>query len=432
MGLQNPSSQSHGHVGSLSRPSVSLDQSHPKAPICRARTFAPKFKRQSHQKSRLGCFSCKTRRIKCGEEKPVCENCADAARARVCVYPSEDPSTERLSDIQAPSATPASTREFNLQDMQFFYHFINAAVPPLPLGSTAVWVHEIPQFAQEHPYLMHALLALGASHLGSVSPENSKYHKAALTHRIRAISGLKKAMPQARGVYGESDAILATCYALLYQSASIADGMADFITFVRGCMLAKTKFQEDGSKTAFDLTPDKHFQMVEHYVRRLPNVDSSLIQDGLEALDALQPHLLGPPEVQLYRALRGVLTGLHNSSEVGYVHFMLLYEIWKGEETFKACLDPTNTAIQLLMSFYIAELIIMVPLSPLHWPEGPGSRRRLAGVLNWSHGIWRSTPSNLQPYLKWPRSIVTMAATEVTDLTDCGPPLHVNLRMKFL
>lgn len=31
----------------------------------------PERKRRSHQKSRKGCVTCKKRKVKCGEEKPV-------------------------------------------------------------------------------------------------------------------------------------------------------------------------------------------------------------------------------------------------------------------------------------------------------------------------------------------------------------------------
>ncbi|KAI5360179.1 putative zn(2)-C6 fungal-type DNA-binding domain-containing protein [Septoria linicola] len=42
--------------------------------------------RQTHRKSRFGCLECKRRRVKCGEEKPVCDNCS--RRSTLCTYAS--------------------------------------------------------------------------------------------------------------------------------------------------------------------------------------------------------------------------------------------------------------------------------------------------------------------------------------------------------
>ncbi|KAH9203847.1 hypothetical protein DL95DRAFT_451846 [Leptodontidium sp. 2 PMI_412] len=43
--------------------------------------------RSSHSKSRTGCLTCKFRRVKCDETRPVCTNCS--SRKTVCSYPPE-------------------------------------------------------------------------------------------------------------------------------------------------------------------------------------------------------------------------------------------------------------------------------------------------------------------------------------------------------
>lgn len=142
------------------------------------RSLAPNLTRRSHKKSRGGCFSCKTRKIKvssnvsilsiavsdkqqCQETKPLCENCG--LKGLECRYPSD--TDQKI--IRRPRCTPESSRvavkpgeqrlaptlspptSFSMDDMRCFHHFLTVAYPHLPLGNDSVWVQEIPVIAQQ-------------------------------------------------------------------------------------------------------------------------------------------------------------------------------------------------------------------------------------------------------------------------------------------
>ncbi|KAB8267834.1 hypothetical protein BDV30DRAFT_243949 [Aspergillus minisclerotigenes] len=157
---------------------------------------ARKRHRARHHKSRLGCFSCKSRRVKCDEVRPVCGSCS--SREEPCVFP--DPSATSLKPISSSwerrtgphsrsggsprpipsylegweeptsrrSAVSASQAHVDLcmndlLSMQFFHLHTAQAMSVHPKRSM-IWQRVIPHLAGKHRYLMHLLIALGGIH----------------------------------------------------------------------------------------------------------------------------------------------------------------------------------------------------------------------------------------------------------------------------
>lgn len=320
--------------------------------------------------------------------------------------------------------------------MQFFHHFLTLAYPHLPLGNDTVWLREIPQFAQEHCYLMHAMLALGASHYGRATSTH-QYDSLALTHRGHAIAGLNKALAKNDHAYGEADAMLAACYALTFQASYMADGMADFLTFVRGCALATGKIREEGAQTAFDLRPTRHFEIVGPRLQRMPQVSPILVFEGLEALDNIQQYLINSSELGFYAAMRGVFTALQRDIPGGYINFVKIYAVWYNlsHEDFTAFLEPSNITAQLLLAFFIGLQLLMVPLASYEWPQRSGlaPEQTLTGIFGWFKEISKRTPDSLQHHLEWTRSIVDTCVAEINDLPLDGPAvLMMDIKPKLL
>jgi hypothetical protein len=101
--------------------------------------------RKGHTKSRKGCFSCKKRKIKCQETRPICGNCIKAEIT--CEYP-RAPQQQMLlpSLVNPPQSTPTV---FSMADMRLFHHFMVRAYPHLPVGADEIWKLKIPAFAHE-------------------------------------------------------------------------------------------------------------------------------------------------------------------------------------------------------------------------------------------------------------------------------------------
>lgn len=87
--------------------------------------------RRGHFKSRLGCFSCKRRRVKCNEARPECSPCRRLALT--CVYP------QRIVVSSTPSTVSRSPSALSLGDLRFFHHFLNVGFPTLPLRGEKAW-----------------------------------------------------------------------------------------------------------------------------------------------------------------------------------------------------------------------------------------------------------------------------------------------------
>ncbi|KPI43690.1 uncharacterized protein AB675_6127 [Cyphellophora attinorum] len=489
------------------------------------RTLAPNLTRRSHKKSRAGCYTCKGRKIKCGEQKPKCMNCL--TKGLDCIYPAvtdtaptnststskgrsrhDGGSTASSATLfrRSHSASPAtnpSNHTFNMLDMRFFHHFLTNAYPHLPLGNDHVWVNEIPQFAEAHPYLMHAILSLGASHLSRLT--GTDYRKESLTHRGLAISGLNAALSQPSTTtpsstsgttvpdvevnlntnppaavanpqaYGSPDAMLATCYALTFQASYMggADGLADFITMVRGCALTTAKIKSDDMPTAFNLQPNWHFKVMAPRLASLPRVDSGLCEDGIRGLELILGEVLlvdrehedgagverrdienwevGEVEANFCQSLIEVLEALVVSPQGGYLGFAGLYAVWYElpPQQFSTFLSPRNLPSQLLLSYFVALQMLMVPLAVYEWPERAESAksRVLTGTVEWAEGIFerlaeddrqrkskksaRRKPRHREVdeeeegvdltwdrYLKWPKRIMGIVTREIRGDLD--------------
>ena len=183
------------------------------APPGRIRPFN---NRKAHTKSRAGCQACKRRRIKCDEAKPDCGYCT--GRGVPCVYPDPPPPRTARSEPsppttatsppatrraphgssqalvpRGPSARPSAvtairaqlsaqekalcqwkgpgasgaTAPFSEQDLGLMAHFQHMTL--FTLGGDehmmgGAFVRELPRHAVEHPFLLHAMLAVAAAH----------------------------------------------------------------------------------------------------------------------------------------------------------------------------------------------------------------------------------------------------------------------------
>ncbi|KAJ5332368.1 C6 finger domain protein [Penicillium brevicompactum] len=156
--------------------------------------------RISHTKSRGGCYTCKRRRIKCDEQKPVCGSCS--VRGGECIFPDPGstknkprrPASHNLN-ATTPSSDPgqcdlpiqrggqyagisplsfnlgpagASNDEgrpdghLNMTDLNLLQHFILHTSKKMTLNpaKTLVWERVFPEIAGANEFLMHLLLAL--------------------------------------------------------------------------------------------------------------------------------------------------------------------------------------------------------------------------------------------------------------------------------
>lgn len=278
--------------------------------------------RKGHTKSRLGCFSCKRRRVKCQETLPSCDNCHRLGLQ--CEYPSgQDP--DQLSLFAPKPSQPLPQKQLSMTDLHFFHHFLLHAYPGLPIQGEQVW-REVAQYshtvcharllsrmkhmliARQFDFLAHAVLALGASHLGLCN--GTDYRSDAISHRVSAINSLNTALSTPCQTKEEGDARYATLMALTFQSSYMDDGMSEFLAMLRGCSVV--------ANSSFFRFEDSAFRMfsTEGHVQRVRDInggfdtglaDQGAIGAGLASLREVAPMSQSVLEVNLVGRLQRIL-----------------------------------------------------------------------------------------------------------------------------
>ncbi|OJJ45937.1 hypothetical protein ASPZODRAFT_119263 [Penicilliopsis zonata CBS 506.65] len=179
--------------------------------------------RRTHQKSRHGCTSCKQRRVKCDEKRPVCTRCRQ--RQETCVFntpaplifvpqsrppsgpPSGPPSMRSsstpphsslngtLPSLNATTPTTSSTSAPTILhmdqlelEMQWLMH--THKLFARDEETRRIWEVLVLQEALRAPFLMHGVLALSALHLASQPGEKrrDKWLAMAISHKSTALA----------------------------------------------------------------------------------------------------------------------------------------------------------------------------------------------------------------------------------------------------
>lgn len=257
-------------------------------------TSQSRQKRRSHTKSRLGCIDCKARKVKCQETWPSCANCLK--RGSVCKYPTIFKRIQHERIASEMTASPSQLVQlqptptmFTMSDMRLFHHFLISARPNLPVDHEQVWVRDVPAFAHQYDYLMHAMLALSASHLSLLCVDS--FSIASLTHRQQAIKGLHSAFSSWPLKPAEAHAMLATSYILAFQSQYMEDGLVDHILSLRGCALLSQVIVTNNLKGAFVISPNLHCTTMSKRLDDVSPINIRLVCDTLASLERLTPLL---------------------------------------------------------------------------------------------------------------------------------------------
>ncbi|EGX95235.1 C6 finger domain protein, putative [Cordyceps militaris CM01] len=155
--------------------------------------------RRSHYKSRSGCAECKRRRIKCDEVRPACGHCVKSGR--VCPYRSPHNGLPGGVVSRSGPATPASAAETGLvprdeegqeqeptsmaadmTQLRLLKHFLtDESFRPLlspPRKGSRLSASQLVDMAMDCEYLMTEILAVSATHLALVQPDQRATHRA--------------------------------------------------------------------------------------------------------------------------------------------------------------------------------------------------------------------------------------------------------------
>ncbi|KAJ5584881.1 uncharacterized protein N7459_004681 [Penicillium hispanicum] len=162
--------------------------------------------RRSHQKSRHGCSTCKRRRVKCDEQRPICKNCS--LRQEQCAYSDPVPfvftgKSERRSRRDPNSATsPAEARSssrstvsspsLSLDQLELQLQWIKHTHKLFARSEETrkVWEILVLEEALRNPFLMHGVLAISALHVSHLCRDGRQadWIDVAIAHKSTALS----------------------------------------------------------------------------------------------------------------------------------------------------------------------------------------------------------------------------------------------------
>ncbi|KAK0732647.1 hypothetical protein B0T21DRAFT_443843 [Apiosordaria backusii] len=355
-----------------------------------------RLERRGHTKSRRGCFNCKRRRIKCQETRPSCGHCLKTGLT--CEYPSLP------TIIHQPSNTLPL---FSLLDLRLYHHFLSQCYPHHPIGSEPLWLHEVPHLSQSHPYLMHAILGYSASHLLQSDP--SVTLTPAMSHRLKAIKSIKKALGSIptttenhqsqsskdnNNLEEEGNALMATCFTLTYQSTLLDDGMAEYMTFVRGVVIVSIAMFSRGKRLMFGelLQPQHSNSLLEPHMRQLPLVKKEWVDGAVNAIKHLERIVPRQGTQRRYwELLLNMAESLYRSSWEGYQAMTEHYSWWMmlPHEEFQVLVDiPGNQVSVLLGAHWVALKMVMAVVTEGEM-MGSAEREKRTGKEGIQLGIGR-------------------------------------------
>ncbi|RCI17230.1 hypothetical protein L249_2441 [Ophiocordyceps polyrhachis-furcata BCC 54312] len=380
-----------------------------------------RLERRGHTKSRRGCYNCKRRRIKvldspsppsavagltrplppgtqCQETRPACGHCIKTGLE--CEYPSL-PRLVHQPQNQIPL--------FSLQDMRLFQHFLTQCYPVMhPLKQDGIWTHEIPCIAHNHDFLMHAILGFAASELAHTD-DSSGLLTAAMTHRVKAIRAIKKRLTDDSGTgmaYEEANALVATCFALTFQSVTLDDGLPDYMTFIRGILIVGMQMMLKGMTSMFDsLLEDRPDELMTPPVLRLPLIPGGWADAALMAISSLRPLCVNVVEVTYHQQLMGIAQKLQISSFDASQAHAREYAWWMmlPHASFQQLINLSRQTTILLHTHWIALSQIMALLTDRANDSSMRQDRSMdPGFIRWLRYLNARVDLEHQAYNQWP------------------------------
>ncbi|KAH8831947.1 hypothetical protein DL96DRAFT_1589464 [Flagelloscypha sp. PMI_526] len=164
-------------------------------------------KRKFLGRSRGGCKTCRARRVKCDELRPICKACS--RRKEECLWDSSnsrnDPFSTFLTEaaIRMLSIPPKCQRSlnpftgFDVKDLELLNNWVThtiMSIVPNYDGSQYAYTIFAPKLAFEHKTLLHAIFALSALQLHSCRPDGN-YLTYARLHCQKTLLGLRGDAP---------------------------------------------------------------------------------------------------------------------------------------------------------------------------------------------------------------------------------------------
>jgi hypothetical protein len=140
----------------------------------------------------------------------------------------------------------------------------------------------------------------------------------AILHRVTAIKSLNSALSKGVQNYEQGNAMLATCFTLVFQSALMEDGFPEFMSFIRGCVVVA--FQMGVKQIQFIFQHglgDNQLAIMGPFLEGVPDCDPILLEAAIESTEAIGPLCQRESEKAFHALLLKIACGSALSSRTG-------------------------------------------------------------------------------------------------------------------
>jgi hypothetical protein len=162
------------------------------------------------------------------------------------------------------------------------------------------------------------MLALAASELAEQHPESSQLSCTAMSHRVKAIGALNTAISSGMTHFEQGNAMLATCFTMIFQSVLIEDGLAEYLTFIRGTIVVGIQMGIKKMHILFDrLFGDRDLESIDPKMKAASLIEPELVRIAIRSLEKIAPLCKSRLEIEVYGMLLSIARALVTSSRDG-------------------------------------------------------------------------------------------------------------------
>jgi hypothetical protein len=272
------------------------------------------------------------------------------------------------------------------------------------------------------------MLALSASDLASGkehTPEGSQLISTALGHRVKAISALNCAISVGLDRFEQANAMLATCFALLFQSTLLDDGLIEYMTFFRGTIALSIQMGCRRMKFLFqNLFGDQGFKKIDSAISSTPLIKPEVVAAACRSFERFSHLCRSKVETEVYTILYGIAQSLRASSRDGksslilmstFCHFLTcnvaylnLSEMYRlfgysmPPDQFHEFVNPQNEVCKLLQAHFVALQLIMTPITVKEKEGRARSTEDNDGVTaRWLIALHSNIAPSMVTYYEW-------------------------------
>lgn len=160
------------------------------------------------------------------------------------------------------------------------------------------------------------MLALSAQDLAHDEPGGKQLRVTALSYRVKSITSLNEAISQPNLSIAQGNAMLATCFVLLFQSVLLEDGLVEYMGFMRGIIAVCHHMGSHNLRFLFCNMLDQT-GIVQESLQEAPLINPELPRGACRSLERFGSLIENPREVEYYGYLLCMARDLFTSSADG-------------------------------------------------------------------------------------------------------------------